>query len=94
VFFRSTTNARTPIKSFKDEDFHLECFKDTKIDAWDWNPGPDDVGQKKPKPIPNMKSPTKNLKSKSSQYFLVETRRLSESFQGLNSSLAQSAGEL
>jgi len=40
-----------------------------------------------------MTSPTKTLKSKTFQ-FLVETRRLSESFKDLSSSIAHSAGEL
>jgi len=39
-----------------------------------------------------MTSATKSLKSKTS-HLLFGTRTLSESFEGLNSSLAQSAGE-
>jgi len=56
-------------------------------------PGPDDVSQKKLKPTPNMTSPKKNSNPKLT-IFLVETTRLSESFEGLNSSLVQFAGEL
>jgi len=41
-----------------------------------------------------MMSPTKNLKPKTKNIFSLRTRRLAESFEGLNSSLAQSAGEL
>jgi len=43
---------------------------------------------KMPKPTPNMTSPTKNSNPKLPN-FLVETRRLSESFEGLNNSLVQ-----
>ena len=49
--------------------------------------------QKKPKHTSNMMSPTKNSNPKL-PYFLVETKRLSESVDGLNSSLAHSADEL
>jgi len=39
-------------------------------------------------------SRTKKLKAKTFQFFKMQTRRLVASFDGLSSSLAQSAGEL
>jgi len=44
--------------------------------------------------FPLITSPTKNLKPKTKNYFLLQTRRLAKSFKGLNSSLAQSTSEL
>jgi len=41
-----------------------------------------------------MTSPTKKTKSKTFQFFSMQTVRLAASFEGLNSSLAQSPGEL
>jgi len=41
-----------------------------------------------------MTSPTKKLKSKTFQPFVIDTARLSTSLKGLNSSLAQSVGKL
>jgi len=41
-----------------------------------------------------MTSLTKKLKPKTNYVFSLQTRRLAESFKGLNSSLAQSAEEL
>jgi len=43
-----TTNARWPIKGYRDADFRLVFFlkKETKIGSRSWGPGPDDVGQK------------------------------------------------
>jgi len=67
--------------------------KGTKSCPLGWGPGPEDVGQKSLnlhliwrhlQKISNPKLPN----------FIVETRRLSETFEGLNHSLAQSAGEL
>jgi len=52
-----------------------------KLTPWGWAQGP-------------MTSPTKTLKYISFQFFQIETTRLSASFEDLNSSLAQSTGEL
>jgi len=45
-------------------------------------------------PTPLMTSLTKNLKSKTKKIFSLQTRRLVESFGGLNSSLAKLTGQL
>jgi len=39
-------------------------------------------------------SPTKNLQSNTFQFFYMQTKRLAVSFEGLNNSSAQLAGEL
>jgi len=44
---------------------------------------------KMPKPIPLMTAPTKKPKSKTFQFFQIQTRRPAASFEGLNSSLTQ-----
>jgi len=41
-----------------------------------------------------MTSPTKKTKPKTNKFFSLQTRRLAESFKGLNSSLAQSVAEI
>jgi len=48
------------------------------------------LNQKVQKPTPIMTSPTK----KPETFFSLQTRRLAECFEGLDSSLAQSTGEL
>ena len=52
------------------------------------------IAKKVRKPPPIMMSPTSNPKPKTKSFILIQTRRLAESVDGLNSSLAQSAGEL
>jgi len=52
------------------------------------------MSQKGQKPTSLMASLTKNLKPKNETFFSLQTRSLAESFEGLNSSLAQSAKEL
>ena len=39
-------------------------------------------------------SPTKNLEPKTKKFFSLQMRRLTESFEGMNSSPAQLTGEL
>jgi len=49
---------------------------------------------KRLKPIPLLMSPTKQLNPKLSNFQKIPARRLATSFERLNSSLAQLAGEL
>jgi len=60
-----------------------------KIGSCIWDPGPGNLGQKCLTYLTDVTH--KNLKSKT---FLIPTRRLAASFEGLNSSLVQSPGEL
>jgi len=46
------------------------------------------------KHAPIMMLPTENIKPKTKLFFSISSRRFAESVDGLNSSLAQSAGEL
>jgi len=82
-------NARKSIKGSKDADHSLV----SKKCSLDWRLGPGKDGQKNANPPPLVASPqrTPNPKRK---YFSISTRRLAESVEGYNSSLAQSAGEL
>jgi len=52
------------------------------------------MSQNGPKTISLMMSLTKNLQSPTKNFFRVQTRRVSDSFEPLNSSLVQSAEEL
>jgi len=69
-------------------------LKETK-NAWGWDSGPDECGQKKRKPIPFVTSPTKS-QIQNFPFFKIETRRLLEglkSLEGLNISLVLSVGK-
>jgi len=81
-----TRKFRNLIKGLKDQDFSLISTKNLSeiLPSYSWGPGPTnhliyDITQK-------------NLKT--FQIFLLQTKRLAESFDGLNSSLAQPTGEL
>jgi len=77
----------------------------TRITAWfpkkiepkngllDWRPGPGTIDQKLEN-MPPVWLPPENRKPKTKFFFLIWARRRAESAEGLNSSLAQSAGEL
>jgi len=66
-----TTNTGRPIISSKDADFRLVFWiKVTKNDLLGLGPRARWSGPKKPKPLPDMTSPTKKLKSKISYFFL------------------------
>jgi len=60
-----------------------------------WRPGPGKVSQKVAKYALIMTSLPENSKSKTKNiFFKISTRRLAESVDALNSSLAESIGEL
>jgi len=60
-----------------------------------WGPGPGKGGRKKSKTPPRVAVPPANPKPKTKNVvFSISSRRLAESVDGLDSSLAQSAGEL
>jgi len=52
------------------------------------------MSQNGPKTTSLVTSLTKNLQPQPKNFFLVQTRRLAKSIEGLNSSLAQSTKEL
>jgi len=60
----------------------------------DWGPGPGKGGQKNAKTPPLVTFPSANAKPKTKKFFSMSTRRLGESVEGLNSSLALAAGDL
>jgi len=64
-----------------------------RIGALDWHLGTGSVGHENAKTPPFVTSPHKNPKPKT-EFFSVETRRLAESVDGLNTSLALAAGDL
>ena len=69
-----------------------------ELDPKEWvnwlGPGPGEGGQKNAKTPPLLTLPPANAKRKTKKYFSMSTRRLSESVEGLNSSLALAAGDL
>ena len=87
--------ARKPIKGFKDLDDSLDSKKNWSQKMVRYVAAQVQVKlAKKCKPPPLMTSPKENTKSKSNRFFSIKTRRLPESVEGLNNSVAQSAGEL
>ena len=68
----------------KEADFWLVFFwkKKQKIAPWCWAPGPSECGPNKSINHPFCDVTHKKLKSKASQFFLIETRRLPESLEG------------
>jgi len=60
----------------------------------DWRPGLVKVGQKFKNPPTLRPHPRRTLNPNQKMFFLIETRRLAASVEGLNSSLATAAGEL
>jgi len=87
--------AKKSIKCSKDSDDNLDSKKtlSQKIGSLGWRPGQGKVHQKA-KNTHTCDDSTDNPKPKTKILFSVSTRRLAESAEGLNSSLAQSAGEL
>jgi len=84
--------ARKPIRGSKDSDDNLVSKKilSQKIGSLVWRPGSGKIGQK------DEKTPCDNPHSepKTKIFFLFLTRRLAEPVDVLNSSLAESVGEL
>ena len=60
-----------------------------------WGPGPAKGGKRKAKTPPLVAVPPGNPKPKTKKiFFSISTRRLAESVEGLNNSLALAAGDL
>jgi len=89
-------SARKPFKDSIDADFGLVSKKilSQNNDSMVWGPGPDKDGPKNAKTPPLMAFLLENAKSKTKTFFSISTRRLADFVEGLNSSLAQSPGEL
>ena len=88
-----TRNTRKLFKGSKEWDFSLVCTKNVSeiLVLCGWDPGPDNLGQKCLN-IPHLwRHPQKTQILK--KIFSLQTTRLTESFQSLNSSLSQSTGE-
>jgi len=88
--------ARKPFKGSKDADFGLVSEKNLsqKNGSMGWGPGSGKGGQKNAKTLPLVTFPPANAKPKTKKNFSMSTRRLAESVEGLNSSLAPAAGDL
>jgi len=61
---------------------------------WDWRPGRVKVGQKNENTPTLRASPRRTPHPNQKMFFLIEPRRLSASVEGLNTSVAEAAGEL
>jgi len=61
---------------------------------WDWRPGPVKIGQKTENTPTLRASPRRTPYPNQKIFFLTEPRRLSASVEGLNTSVAEAAGEL
>ena len=85
--------ARKLFKGSKDADFCLVSEKNLsqKNESMGWGPGPGKGGQKNEKTLPLDILP---INRQTKIFFLMSTRRLAESLEGLNSSLALAAGDL
>ena len=81
------------MKSSKDADFGLvsEKILSHNIGPMGWSPGP---GKGSQKHLHLWRSPQKKTTKNENFFFSISTTRLAESVEGLNSSLAQSSGEL
>ena len=88
--------ARKPFKGSKDVDFCL--VSETNLSQKDgsivWCPGPGKGGQKNPKTPPPVTFPQQTPNQQQKNFFSMSTRRLTESVEGLNSSLALAADDL
>jgi len=88
--------ARKPFKGSKDADFCLvsKTNLSQKNGSIGWGPGTGKGGQKNAKTPPLVTFPPANAKPKTKKFFFsMSTRRLAESVEGLNSSLALAAGD-
>ena len=61
---------------------------------WDWRPGRVKIGQKTENTPTLQASPRRTPHPNQKMFFLIEPRRLSASVEGLNTSVAEAAGEL
>ena len=88
--------ARKPFKGSKDAVFCLVSEKNLSQNnrSIGWGPEPGEGGQKNAKTPPLVTFPPANAKPKQKIFFSMSTRRLAESVEGLNSSLALGAGDL
>jgi len=85
--------ARKPLKGSKDADFCLVSEKNLSQRNGSIGWGPGKGVQKNAKTPPLVMFPPANAKPKTN-IFSMSTRRLAESVEGLNSSLALAAGDL
>jgi len=88
--------ARKSTKGSKDLDNNL-VSKQTlsqKIGSLVWRPGSGKIGQKDVKSTPTCDDPHNEPQTKKEIFFSFSTSGLAESVDGLNSSLAESTGEL
>jgi len=83
-------------RALKDTDFCLVSEKNLgqKNGSIGWGPEPGKGGQKNAKILPLVTFPPANAKPKTKSLFPMSTRRLAESVEGLNSSLALPAGNV
>jgi len=88
-----TTNAKKPVNGSKDADFRLDFLEKHKAPSCGWSSGPDQVGQKKLN-LPLFWRNPRKTHPKLPNFLQIETRSLSASLEGLNTSLALLAGEL
>jgi len=89
--------ARKSFKGSKDADFGLVSKKvlSQNNGSLGCGPGPDKGGQKKRKNTPTCSGPPSEPQTENeNRFFSISSRRLAESEDGLDSSLAQSGGEL
>jgi len=88
--------ARKSFKGSKDADFGLVSTKilSQNNGTMGWVPGPGKGGQKKQKHPHLQRSPQRTPNRKRKPFFSISSRRLAESEDGLDSSLAQSGGKL
>ena len=88
-------HARRSIKGSIDADDHLVSKKILSHEMAHWIAPRASQNWWKIKKHPHfVRSSQENSKSKSKKYFLIETRQLAASVEGLNTSLATAAGEL
>jgi len=88
--------ARKRFKGSKDANFGLVSRKilNQNNGPMGWGPGPGKGGQKKQKHPHLWRSPQRTPNQKRKVFVSISSRRLAESVEGLNSSLAQSPGQL
>jgi len=91
-----TQNLSKSIKVLKDSDFRLVSNKNLSdiLPSSGLGLEPDEVDQNDLKQIPLMVSLTKKRETQNKKNFSLKTWRLAESFEGLNSSLAQLSAEI
>jgi len=89
-------HARRSSKSSIDAGDHLVSKKSLSqnFGSLDWRPGPVKVGQKTENTPTLRACPRRTPHPNQKNFFLIEPRRLADSVEGLNTSLATAAGHL